>query len=260
METAEATPAATEAFLAEAEAVTKIETEADASTGNKTNKFYTEEDLARVRSQEKEKLYPQIDKLKEELETIKREKEAELERKTKEEAELSAKKEAEDKAKAEEELEVRDLLKVKEQEWQDQLERERQERERAFALLEREKAFAELQSYRQAKLEEERENIIPELVDLINGNTPEEINNSVENLKERSAKILESAQQALQTTRQQMTGTRVTTPPAGPLETNMDSRQFTAADIATMSMEDYAQNRQKLLSPTAQGKTKGLFG
>jgi len=32
-----------------------------------TQKFYTEEDLAKVRSQEKEKLYPEIDRLKEEV-------------------------------------------------------------------------------------------------------------------------------------------------------------------------------------------------
>ena len=152
------------------------------------------------------------------------------------------------------------MLKVKEQEWSEQLERERQERERAFALLEREKSFAELQSYKQTKLEQERESIMPELLDLVSGNTAEEVDASLASLKERSVRILESAQAAMQNARKEMTGTRATFPPAGPLETNSEQRNFTAEDISAMSMNDYAKYRSRLLSPNAQGKTKGLFG
>jgi hypothetical protein len=220
------------------------------------SKFYTEEDLAKVRSQEKEKLYPQIETLKEELNSLRKEREEEAARKAALESEEALKL----KEKEESELEVRDLLKKKEVEWQEQLERERQERERAFALLEREKSFADLQAYRQQVLEQERENIIPELVDLIAGNTREEIQSSVEGLKERSARILESAQSAMQTARKEMTGTRATLPPAGPLENNSEQRQFTAEDIQSMSMNDYAKYRARLLSPSAQGKSRGLFG
>jgi len=145
-------------------------------------------------------------------------------------------------------------------ELQEQLERERQERERALALLEREKTFADLQAYRQQVLEQERDNIIPELVDLIAGNTREEIQASVEGLKERSARILESAQSAMQTARKEMTGTRATLPPAGPLETNSEQRQLTAEEIQSLSMNDYAKYRERLLSPSARGKSRGLFG
>ncbi|MEI6598150.1 MAG: hypothetical protein WCL22_03820, partial [bacterium] len=148
----------------------------------------------------------------------------------------------------------------KTRELQEQLERERNERERAFALLEREKTFADLQAYRQELLEQERENIIPELVDLIAGNSREEVQQSVEGLKARSAKILDSAQSALQNARKEMKGTSITTPPAGPLETNMEHRTLTADEIQSMSMNDYAKYRSRLLSPSAQGKTRGLFG
>lgn len=229
---------------------------ADAPTTKATSKFYTEEDLARVRSQEKEKLYPQIDKLKEELEGIKREREEQARLKSEQEAA----EEAARKAAAEDDLDVRSLLKTKEQEWQEQLERERQERERAFALLEREKQFADLQNYRAQRLDQEREAIIPELVDLITGNTQEEVEASIAGLKERSARILESAQSAMQNARKEMTGTRVTAPSAGPLETNSENRQFTAEDISSMSMNDYAKYRERLLSPSARGKSRGLFG
>lgn len=221
-----------------------------------TSKFYTEEDLAKVRSQEKEKLYPQIESLKEELNSIRKEKEEEVARKEAEALALAEKARQE----ALSDLDAKSYADARLAELQEQLERERQERERALALLEREKTFADLQAYRQEVLQQERENIIPELVDLISGNTREEIQASVEGLKERSARILESAQSAMQTARKEMTGTRATLPPAGPLENNSEQRNLTAEEIQSMSMNDYAKYRARLLSPTAQGKSRGLFG
>ena len=266
----EVSEAAVEAFSAETNTAPVVNvSDVDASTvtakatstsieTNSVNgaKFYTEEDLAKVRSQEKDKLYPQIESLKEELNSLKKEKEEEAARKAAEEAE-KAKKLKED---SEADMEIRDLLKVKEQEWQEQLERERQERERAFALLEQERTFADLQNYRNQRLEQERENIMPELVDLLAGNTREEIEASIEGLKERSQRILESAQAAMQNARRDMTGTRATLPPAGPLESNSSQRQFTAAEIAAMSVQEYAQYRDKLMSPTARGVSQGMLG
>jgi hypothetical protein len=233
----------------------------DAPTVTTTSsKFYTDEDLAKVRSQEKDKLYPQIDKLKEEVENLKKEKQEEAARKAADEAAKMAAEAAKQQAQLEDELDAKSLIKVKEQEWSEQLERERTERERAFALLERERDFANLQSYKQTKLEQERDNIMPELLDLVSGNTAEEVDASLESLKERSARILESAQSAMQNARKEMTGTRATLPPAGPLETNTEQRNFTAQDIASMSMNEYAKYRDKLMSDTARGKSKGLFG
>lgn len=258
---------AAEAFAAEAQAVTTVDntvsgvdaptvTPTPSTTPTQTSKFYTEDDLVKVRSQEKDKLYPVIEKLKEEVEALRRDKDSIAAQKAAEEAAAEAKRKQESEA----DMEVRDLLKVKETEWQQQLERERLERERAFALLEQERAFAELQTYRQQRLESERENIIPELVDLIVGNTKEEIEDSIAGLKERSSRILESAQQAMQAARRDMTGTRVTSPQAGPMDINTGNRNFSAEEIAAMPLNEYAKYRQQLLSPTAQGRTKGLFG
>lgn len=257
---------AVEAFAAEANVTpVAVNTGADAPAATAVSeetkaKFYTEEDLAKVRSQEKDKLYPQIEKLKEELDAIKRDKTDKEAARAAKQAEREAAKAEKQKAKMEEDLEVRDLLKVKETEWAEQLERERQERERAFALLEREKAFAELQNYRSQRLDQERENIIPELVDLISGNTAEEIEQSIAGLKDRSSRILENVQQATQAARRDMTGTRVTTPPAGPMDIETGTRQFTAADISNMSLNEYAKYRDSLLSKEARGVSSGLFG
>ena len=131
---------------------------------------------------------------------------------------------------------------------------------RSFALLEQERKFAELQAYRQQAIETNRDNIIPQLVDYIQGDTPEEINASIEGLVSRSNSILESAQNAMQQQRREMPGARVTAPGVGPLETNSEPRQFTAADIASMPMNEYAKIRGSILSARAQGKTSGILG
>jgi chromosome segregation ATPase len=220
------------------------------------SKAYTEADLQKVREQEKSKLYPQIESLKEELNVLKQDRESRLE----EEARLRAEAEAEAKRRAEEEMDVRDLLTQKEQEWAERLESERSEREKAFALLDRERHFSELQNYRNTRLEEERENIIPELIDLITGSNPDEIESSIAGLKDRSSRILESAQQALSSARREMTGSRVTVPASGPLDNNSEQKSFTAEQIASMSVSEYAKYRGKLLGQAASERGKGLFG
>ena len=222
----------------------------------KAQKFYTDEDLARVRSQEKDKLYPEIERLKEQVALLSKEKEEKAARKAAE----AADEEAKQRAKLEEELDAKGLVELKTRELQEQLERERQEREHAFALLEKERTFADLQAYRQQLVEQEREAIIPDLLDLIQGNTREEIQASVEGLKARSERILESAQSAMQNARKEMRGASTNAPTAGPLESNMESRQFTAADIQAMSVNEYAKYRDKLMSDRARGKSSGLLG
>lgn len=221
-----------------------------------TQKFYTEEDLAKVRSQEKEKLYPEIDRLKEEVSLLKKEREEKAARKA---AEAEAKA-AEEKARLEQDLDAKDFAKATAEELREQLARERQEREAAFALLEQERKFAELQAYRQQAVEQNRDNIIPQLIDYVQGNTPEEINESIAGLVERSNSILESAQSAIQQQRKDMPGVRATLPGVGPLETNSEPRQFTAADIASMPMNEYAKVRTQILSNKALGKTSGILG
>jgi hypothetical protein len=220
------------------------------------DKSYSEEDLRRVREQEKSKLYPQIDSLKEELNILKKEREERLAEAEK----LRAEQETEARKKAEEDMDVRQLLVSKEKEWAERLETETQERERAFKLLEREREYAEVTDYRNRRLQEERENVIPELLDLVSGNNAEEIEASIAGLKDRSSRILDSAQQAMQSARKEMTGSRVTAPPTGPLDTNSDQQQFTADQIAAMSVTEYAKYRGKLLGQAATDRGKGIFG
>jgi len=217
---------------------------------------FSSEDVAKAREQEKAKLYPTIEKLKDEVSELRREREErqEQEARRKEEAAL------EERRKAEEEMDVRSLLQQKEQEFNQQLEIERTERERAIALLEAERQYQELQTYRQQRVEAERDSIIPELVDLIDGGTADEIEASIESLKDRSSRILDSAQQAMSSARRDMAGSRVTDPAAGPLDTHTDQRQFTPEDIRNMSVQDYQKYRERLLGNSASSRGRGLFG
>ena len=214
---------------------------------------YTEVDLKRVREQEKSKLYPQIDSLKEEINLLKKDREAQLA----EAAAIAKEKEEAARKLAESEMDVRALLEKKEQEWTAQLEEIRQEGARKDALLERERQYAELTAYRNRRLAEEQDNIMPELVDLISGNSADEIEQSITGLRERSSKILESAQQAMQSARRDMKGTSTTLPPT--MENNSGQQQFTADQIAAMSVTEYAKYRDRLF-PGANNQNKGLFG
>jgi chromosome segregation ATPase len=229
---------------------TQVDSEIAAPEADVTPTSYTAEDIARARAQEKEKLYPQVEKLKEELSLLKRK----AERKQRE-AEAAKKKKEEEEA----ELSAKELLVRKEQELMAQIEQERAERERALALLEQERKLQQLMQYRQQRLEQERENIIPELIDLIQGNSEDEIEQSISGLKEKSARIFDSVAQASVQSRKEMVGARVTSPASGPLDNDSEQRMYSPEDISEMSLADYAKNRAKLLG-TGKNSGQGLFG
>ena len=245
-----------ETMITEAQAPVAVQMSGDMPT-------YSADDIAKAREQEKAKLYPQLEKMKEELASLKREREEAAAREAERQSRI-----ADEEARAaqlkkeqeENELSFKDLLKKKEQEFQSQLENERLERERAIALLEQERKFQELMNYRQGRLEQERENIIPELIDLIEGASQDEIEQSIATLKDKSARILDSAQQAMQSARAQMAGPRVTAPAAGPLDNDSSQQSFTPDSIRDMSLADYAKQRAKLLGNAASNRGQGLFG
>ena len=250
----------TEVAEATVETPTAAETFADEVA---TQGQFTAEDLAKARAQEKQKLYPQVEKLQEEVASLRKEREEAAAKDAEREAEREARRlarEAEKKAKLEEEMSVKELLKTKENEWASKLEEERLEREKAFALLEREREFQELSAYRQQRLEAERENIIPELIDLIAGNTKEEIEQSILGLKDKSAKIFDSVAQVAQQSRKEQVGTRITMPASGPLDNDSEQRSYSPNDISNMSLADYAKNRAKLLGTASNNRGQGLFG
>ena len=223
---------------------------------------FTADDLAKARAQEKQKLYPQMEKMQEELAKAKALAEELAAKELTREAERNAKKaerEAKKKQEEEQELSFKELLSKKEQEFQSQLEAERLEREKAFALLDRERQFQDLMSYRAQRIEQERDTIVPQLIDLVNGNTQEEIEQSIATLKDKSAGIMQDVQQATANAKQSMVGARVTAPASGPLDNNSEQQSYSPESIRDMSLAEYSKQRAKLLGTAASNRGQGLF-
>ena len=223
---------------------------------------YTAEDLARVRAEEKQKLYPQMEQMKAEIAAAKA-LATEYAAKDAERDALQAAKDAEvaEQARLEEESKLSDieLLRRQVQETKDALAQEKLDRERATALLEQERQFSELQSYRTAAIEQARGTINPEMLDFVGGNTQEEIDQSVAVLQAKTAAIMESVAAEFQAARQALPGVRVTNP-AGPLDNQSEQQQFTPESIKAMTPQQYAQNRNRINpGAVAASRGQGLF-
>lgn len=221
---------------------------------------FTAEEVERIRKEEKDKLYPQMQSMRDELDQLKAQREqAEAERKQREKDEKAAAKK-----KSEEDMDVRQLLEERQREWAAQQQEQEArfaalsaEIERRDALLEQERRFNFLMEYRRAAIEANADAIIPELRDLVTGNSEEEIDASVASLVERSNRILEQVSTA------RAGATRMPAPSGatavGPLDTTPGTQTLSAEDIRNMSMEDYMKNRQKLIGSAGQGSGRGLY-
>ncbi len=225
---------------------------------NADGKTFTEEDLERARKQEKDKLYGRIEEMDNQLKAMREAEEAR--QKAIQEEEERQKTEAE--KKAEEEMELRDLLAKKDEEYQTRFQQMQEELAQRDAVIAREREFQSLEAYRQQKLAEHEDDIMPELRDLVEGNSPEEIDASVSALVEKTSRIIGQVAATQQQARQQMPGPRVTAPAMGPLEQNETANQtMTADDIAKMDMKTYREYRDRLLQGASQkAREGGLYG
>jgi|688.fasta_scaffold50811_2 hypothetical protein len=230
---------------------------------SKTNgKVFSEDDVENIRKQEKDKMYKRLEEadtrvksMEEQMAVIAAEREA-----ARKEAELRANKEAEIIRQREiDEMSAKELLLKKEDEfnqrinsveaeWQERLNVIEQQRQAQEALLDKERQMQALIHYRNNRLQAEQEAIIPELIDLVSGNSEEEIEQSIAVLRERSSAIIESIQQATAQQQGRLRGAPVTAPPVGPMETQTEYQQLNADDIRNMSMDQYSKMRDRLLN------------
>ena len=220
---------------------------------------FTEDDVEKIRQQEKDKLYKRLEdsdgrvkSLEDQLSTLANESEvskAEAARLAKAESDALRKREEEELSAKElitkRETEFDEKLKVVETEWEGRLAKIEEERASQEAMLEKERRYRELETYLGRRMVEEEEYIIPELRDLASGTTEDEIDNSIAILKDRSSAILESIQQSTQPSG--LRGSPVTAPPVGPRETQTEQQTLSAEDIRNMPMEQYMQMRDRLL-------------
>ncbi len=248
-----ATPAATEALIAE---VTSLTGQPPAQAEPAGERTFTADEIAAARRQEKDKLYPQLTQLEQRLAVFEQERAEQAAR-----SEAAANAEAEERRKREEaELSAHDLVLKKEDEWKSTFNTAQSEWETKFnalqaqsearaELLDRERAYQELQQYKSRRLTEEQENIMPELMDLVSGNTQEEIDSSIQQVVAKTSAIVSNIQQSLPATPQRPRGIApVGATPSGPLENQLEQQTLTPEMIRNMSMDQYAQVRDRLLA------------
>jgi len=234
----------------------------------KNGKTFTEDDVETIRKQEKDKMYKRLEEadhrvkqMEEQLSIITAEREQakkEAEDRAAKEAELLRQREVEEMSAKElllkKEDEFNQRINTVEQEWQQRLASIEEQRQAQEALLEKERQMQELEHYRNSRIQAEQESIIPELIDLVSGNSQEEIEQSIALLRERSSAIIESIQQATQQQQGRLRGVSPTAPPVGPMETQTEYQQLNADDIRNMSMEQYAKMRERLLNARPRGR------
>lgn len=205
-----------------------------------------EERLARARREEKDKLYPQIDELTKRLSAFEADREAERlekERLAQEAADARRMKE-------ESEMDLRALLEKRDQEFRQQLEETNRRYETDRAVFEKERALADAQAYMRDRLEQEREFILPEMRQFVRGDTPEQIDESIEEVKRLTESVftnLAAGQEPAPAPFQQPRGASPTAPPVGPMEQLPSYQSLTPEDIAGMDMETYKRYRGQLL-------------
>jgi dsDNA-specific endonuclease/ATPase MutS2 len=230
-----------------------------------TGRFFSQEEvnqlLESARTQEKDKLYPTISKADERSKAMEAElKELRKFQKAQEKIEADRLKAVEDaqKAKEEAEMSAKDFAAQARAEMEARVAQLQAENEQRIALMEQEVKYSKLQAYIQQRVAQEANNIVPELIDFISGETPEAVEASIETLKVKSAAIAEAARNAGV---RQRTLTPGVAPVSGangvtPLDQPGD-RQYSAEDIRGMSMQEFAAFRKKVNMPSGSGR--GLF-
>jgi hypothetical protein len=223
-----------------------------ARTGEEPQVFTTE-DVERIRTEERSRYTKEMERADALDAELARYRQADDDRVK---AEAKAQKEAERAArkKEEEEMELRQLLDRKEAEWQQKLDEERQAREQAFAMVEQERRHASLQTYLAQRMAEVGDGITPELRDLVAGNTPEEVDQSIALLVQKSEELRTNVMNGYRQANSTRPTVGVTAPPVGPVETSQTSRTYTADELKAMSPEEYAAERESLLRAASQSR------
>jgi hypothetical protein len=210
-------------------------------------RFYSEEQVAAMRAETDQRLAQmgaQLQALTEERET----REAQLA--ADQQAAADAKKAAD-----EAQMDVRQLMEKRDQEWQSRWDELQTQRERDLAIFEREREWGQLQEYRRQRIEQEEPFLMPQLRDLIQGATVEEIDQSIELMKQRSSSIMADIQEAQAQIRPPLRGASPTGQPSmgGPLEQQANVEQLSVQQIKDMDNQTYSRYRDRLMQYTRRG-------
>lgn len=220
---------------------------------------FTAEDIEKARREEKDKLYPRLEALDTELKGLRDEAQR---RRQAEEAEVQARVAAEEQAKVEqaERMSAQEQIQAMRAEMDERLRQERERTESIEAVLNRERELQTLIEYRDSLLRERGEQIMPQLRDLVAGNSREEIDAAFADAIRRTEAIVSDVAAAQQRGRQEQRGTTVTAPPNGPLEAETAYETFTPEQIRDMDMATYERYRARLLNlGNRPNRDRGLY-
>lgn len=230
------------------------------SSNQQLTQSFTADDIAKARQQEKEKLYPEMQTMKEQLAELKKERDTKLEaeKKSREAAEKALK----DQQTAD--TDTRTLLEQQRLEFEAKLVTLSQERDAERAVQQMERQFQELQTYKANALAATVDSIIPQLAEEVRVGqhaTTAEIDSHIARLQATSESIMQEVQAAQVAARAGMRGVPVTAPAGGPLENyTANDPVFEAANNGTLTMNDYIKNRDKLLPAASQMRQQGIYG
>lgn len=221
---------------------------------------WTDEDMERVRTEERTKLHSQLSKVDqvaaelEELRQARAADEAERQRVI-DDAESAARAAEEDK------MSTKALLERRTAEWESKFNELQTNLATNEAIFAKERRFSALLEYRANKLlaaEQQGTVIIPNLIDLIGGETEADIDASIATYAAKSAEIIDGIRQQSQQAWQSMPGVQATQPPTmGPLENQPGTRTFSEDDIKSMSMAEWNQHRVSLLRASGNAYRAG---
>lgn len=223
-----------------------------------------EQALGQARQQEKSKLHSKINGRDEEFNSVKTQLAELLAERNASKAEADARAAADTEAArkaAEDEMTARDLVLSKEQELRAEIAQIRREGEQERAILEKDRQMALLAAYTQRRVTEESENIAPQLMKYVGGDTQEEVEASIAAARQTTDEIYNDVTNAQAVAASGMRGvsTYGSTPANGPLDTQTTTETYSAEEIAAMPMSKYKELRTRL--PGVGGNaSNGLFG
>jgi hypothetical protein len=203
---------------------------------------FTAADIEAAREQEKSKLYGRIETMEKHFAKMEADRQAAID------AQTAAEQAAEElrKSKELEEMDLRTRLETMEQTTQQRFLQLEEDRKTAEAMLEQERRLSALVAYRAEKLREYGAQIMPQLLDFVSGNSPEEIDAAIVAMVERTNSIVNDVQEAQNRNIASMRGAGVTAPVGSPQDVVPQTRQFSAEEIRAMSPQVYAQYQAQL--------------
>lgn len=235
---------------------------AEQAPTSKSEQRFTAEDIERARREEKEKLYPKLDTLTQKLTLFEQEAEEARRLRTEEQQRQNEERKQLEERELIEANKFEELLTRRDQEWeqrfnetqtqwQDRLAAIEEERNAHAALLDKERQFQQVESYKTRRIQEEADNLAPQLLHFVVGDTPEQIDAAISSVAAATSAIVNDIQQSSRQLQRPIPATGQA-PSTSPTENTMGQKTYSMDDLKNMDMSTYAAEREKLLAAVSR--------